>query len=663
MRLGRSVRGNSELYVIRTWRAAAGAVFGAFVASAALAVFTFFDPSVVLDFDADLPRAVTSGFYPVERTADDTFAWTTPLATITLRGLDRDQAWRCTARLRGARPAGVPEAVLVVGVDGVITGAHDTGSDYQEVGIDVPSRRGAAALSLTLSTNPAFVPGSSDTRPLGVQVDRVACAPSSGSHISAPPRSLAGAAIAGALFGAVFALVSSTWLLALLGSSVFAAALAFVLGTGVASYSRPFLEWITPLALWIAAPVVVFSAAGWWSKRPLHVSGSFVLAFSSAVLFIKILTLLHPSKDVVDAVFHAHRLEWVLSGRYYFTQPMPGGVQFPYAIGLYLTAAPWAGLVRDHVVLLRIVVCVAEAIAALTLYVVASRIWNDRLAGAIAVVLYHLAPLPYIVLGNANLTYAFGNAVAIMTVSAAATLALGRRHVASFAALSALASLAFLSHVGVFPILAVTLVAASALYWSAAEKTLRPAAVAVLCATVLAGAVAVGTYYAHFPEVYRTLNRVTMPAEQRPENADAPASAPTSANAPAPSTIGVRAVRAVSLGLHALGWPMLALAAVGVWLVWAGPRDRATLAIGGWGASFVVFVAFRIFAPVDARYQRYADELIDRVYYATLPAVALLAGRAAASGWRGKPGWRLAVTLGIAAAAVLGVRQWIAWII
>ena len=64
-----------------------------------------------------------------------------------------------------------------------------------------------------------------------------------------------------------------------------------------------------------------------------------------------------------DAVFHAHRLEWVLGGRYFFTQPMPSGVSFPYAIALYVAAAPFASLTRDHVALLRIVVCAAIAFA------------------------------------------------------------------------------------------------------------------------------------------------------------------------------------------------------------------------------------------------------------------------------------------------------------
>src|SRR4029453_15971721 len=64
---------------------------------------------------------------------------------------------------------------------------------------------------------------------------------------------------------------------------------------------------------------------------------------------------------IVDALFQGDRLEWVLSGRYYFTQTMPDGVRFPYAIALYVFSMPWTYFTRDYVTLLRIVVCAAGA--------------------------------------------------------------------------------------------------------------------------------------------------------------------------------------------------------------------------------------------------------------------------------------------------------------
>ena len=72
----------------------------------------------------------------------------------------------------------------------------------------------------------------------------------------------------------------------------------------------------------------------------------------------------------------------------------------------------------DFVALLRIVVYVVEALGAGLLYPVVARLWGDRLAAALAVVCYHLVPLPYAVIGNANLTYAFGHGVSLLVHAA-----------------------------------------------------------------------------------------------------------------------------------------------------------------------------------------------------------------------------------------------------
>ncbi len=99
--------------------------------------------------------------------------------------------------------------------------------------------------------------------------------------------------------------------------------------------------------------------------------------------------------------------------RYFFTQPMPGGVTFPYAIGLYVFAAPWTVFTHDHVTLLRVIVCSAQAVAGALLYPVVVKAWSDRAAALTAVVLFNVVPLPYGLVGNANLTNTFGEAVAL----------------------------------------------------------------------------------------------------------------------------------------------------------------------------------------------------------------------------------------------------------
>lgn len=630
------------------------ALAGACAALAALAAFTLQQPSIVLDMDVDVPRPVTSGFYPVERTGDETFAWTTPLATITLRGIDRDVAWQCTTRLRGARPADVPRAQVSIGVDGVTLATHEPGDDYQDLAVTVPRRPGSASVSLTIGTTPPYVPPS-DPRQLGVLVDEVRCAPT-GGWVHAAPGALIAVGVAGACFGALFALAFAAIAPLAVAILVFSTGLAALVTTGVAAYSRAYLGWIPPVALGTTVFTLSIAALAIRRRPLLHPAARFVLAFSAAVLSLKVLALLHPSKEIVDAIFQARRLDWVLGGRYYFTQPMPGGVQFPYAIGLYVTAAPFASIIRDHVALLRIVVCVAEAAAAAMLYIAVVRAWGDRLAGAVAVVLYHAAPLSYIVIGNANLTFAFGQSVAAIAVAAATIWRFERRWLLAAAGLFALASLAFLSHVGVFPLVGLTLFATGLLYALFGGADLRAAARVVLGASVLAALFAVGSYYAHFPEVYRSLDRVTSSADAPPTPSPTAISAPT----PAPLRVTARATRAARIAMDAYALPLLVLTVLGVAVI-DRQRNRLTLALVAWGVSCAVFLVFRIVAPVDGPFQRYADEFIHRVYGMTLPAVAILAAFGAAWAWRKGAAWRAGASVVVLAAVVLGVREWIAW--
>ena len=52
------------------------AVIGACGGAAALIVAFGLHPAVVIEMDRDLPRGIASGFYPIERSGDLTFAWT-----------------------------------------------------------------------------------------------------------------------------------------------------------------------------------------------------------------------------------------------------------------------------------------------------------------------------------------------------------------------------------------------------------------------------------------------------------------------------------------------------------------------------------------------------------------------------------------------------------
>lgn len=631
-----------------------GSLAGACAALAALAAFTFYQPAITIDMDVDLPRAVTSGFYSVERTKDETFVWTTPLATVTLRELDRDLEWACTVRLRGARPKGVPAAQVAFGVDGVTVRTHTPGDAYEDIVTPVPVKSGSSSASLTISASPPYVPAS-DPRQLGVMLDEIRCQPV-GGRVTPPSSAMVAAAVSGGALGALFSYALGSGLLIAAAIALTSAGLGSLLTTGVGAYSRAYLEWIIPVSLFCAGAAGAVIVVATWRRAALHPAGRFVIAFSSAVLCLKILALLHPSKEVVDAIFQAHRLDSVLSGNYFFTQLMPGGVRFPYAIGLYVTAAPWADLIRDHVALLRIVVLVAEALAAALLYLAVVRAWSDQLAGALAVVLYHAAPLSYVVIGNANLTFAFGQSIAAIAVALAVIWTFERRRLLVALGLFAVASLAFLSHVGVFPLVGLTLFATGVLYALIGGTELRSTSRTVLIATVLAAVFAVGSYYAHFPEVWRTLGSVSSSNQ-------APAAGAPASGRPAPAPLGVaeRATRAARIGADAYGPWLLLLVPIGAVALRQRSRDRLTLALAGWTISFAVFLAFRVLAPVDAQFQRYADEFIHRVYGMTLPAIAIVTAAGGAWAWRRSTPWRIAAAFLCLGTAVLAISEWLAW--
>jgi hypothetical protein len=166
--------------------------------------------------DRDLPR-ITSGFYPVERQGDQTFAWTSSRAVLSLRGLDRTIPWQCAVRLRGARPALNSQPVVDLGVDEVRSASYQATNDYQDVAVTVPERPGDPGLTLTIASSPVFVPGGSDKRQLGVQVDRLICTPGA-RRVLPPRRAMLAAAVSGAVFGATFGLVGGSLLWAIGGT-------------------------------------------------------------------------------------------------------------------------------------------------------------------------------------------------------------------------------------------------------------------------------------------------------------------------------------------------------------------------------------------------------------------------------------------------------------
>jgi hypothetical protein len=452
-----------------------------------------------------------------------------------------------------------------------------------------------------------------------------------------------------------------------------AAAQAVALASGGAAHtlaSPPMLMLVCLLALFCLVPVLV---AGVLFRRPLSVAARLAVAVSACAFYLKLVFLLHPDKTLVDAVFHAHRFDWVLAGNFYFTQLSTSATPFPYAIGLYVFSAPWAFLTRDHVMLLRIIVCASEAVAVLLLYPAIVRAWNDRAAGVMTVALYHLLPLPYGVIGNANLTNVFGQSVALAAMTAAASWAFARRRYLQLAGLTAIAALAFLSHVGTFTVLLPTMTALALLHFAVGGKANRGPGRHILVAAALAVVLAVGLYYAHFGDVYRPhlagarAKVAAMLGSDGQAAAPAPGPGPASsapgapARPPSPLQLGIRG--AIDQTRGGFGLPVLSLALVGIWSLFRGRRtDRLVLALTAWGAAWLLFIGWSAIRAVEPMYVQDAWEFIGRVELATAPAVAILAGYGAVWAWRSGRALRAVSAALVLLAFILGAQAIGGWI-
>jgi hypothetical protein len=463
------------------------------------------------------------------------------------------------------------------------------------------------------------------------------------------------------------------WAVGLLVGFVIAQGMA--LSVGAAPYARLYLAAVPRIAggAGILA-LIVAGIAAILQRKPLPAPAAAAVAITGIALVLGLEGLHHPGKPYVDAVFHAHRLDTVLAGHYFFTQPMPSGVEFPYAIGLYVTAAPWAGLTRDHVLLLRIVVATAHVLAALSLYPLVRSRWERPGAAVVAVAAYLLAPLPFVVIGNANQTYAFGQSVATIGLASAMTWPFGWRQPVALAALVtlvALLALGLLSHVGLIPLLG-GLVGASAvlLAWRGAGGD-RLAGWLILGATLIATILAFGLYYRHFGDAFRTAQRVgqgNSPAATAPAAVSAPDVPPSeAASATRASAVGTsraqRAGRAARLAVAAYGAPLLVLALAGLFrLPIRDARDRTTLMVLASLIVCAIVAGMSVIAPVEPRFERYTDEFISRLYYAVTPALAILAAGGASWLWtHGRPG-RGAAVAGLLAAVLVAARTWLGWI-
>jgi hypothetical protein len=638
-------------------RALAAAAAGAVVAALCLTAVTSARPALSFGMHGPAP-AIGRGFHAAERDGEITLAWTAGEAVLAPAGIDRSAPWQCTVRFRSGRPGDVPRAVLLISVDGAPVASAPAADGFDDLAFSVPAsdRRGA---DIVLTSTPPFTPGGADTRELGVQIDRLACAPARG-WAWPPPAALRDTALAAAFFAFVIAAAGGSIGAAILMAAAVSLGAAMMLTIGAGLYIPSYSGVLFRAALGVAGATGLL-LLGLQVVRRVRLSGwaRFAVSASAVALFLELIGLLHPAKPVIDAMFHAHRLEWVMSGRLLFTQPFVGGVEMPYAIGLYVFALPWTWASADHVALIRIVTATAEAAACLLLYPLVVRVWNDRRIGAIAVLAAQLAPLPYVILGNANLTNVFGQALALVTMVVAVALPVELRRRGPWLLLVSVLTWALCSHVSTATTLACTLAAFAALLFLSRDADLRRRAIGIAAGLAISSAASWLIYYRHFVGEFRAAFARMF--------SDAPAAGAAAAAAEGYMTTTGRVVNLLEQAVTSAGVPLLVLAAAGVVsLARRRGRDPLTFALVAWATVWLVFSISTVFARVDAEYVRYAAEFLGRINLATVPLAAILAARGAVLGWDDPPppggfAFRAATILLLGWAAAIAAHEWVKW--
>ncbi|MEO7271175.1 MAG: hypothetical protein ABIX28_03070 [Vicinamibacterales bacterium] len=619
-------------------RAVATGLLGALAAIVWLALFYGLRPALTVDFDSSPPRLL-SGVYPSERDPASglTFAWTGEQVTLRLPGLDRRVPWQVRLRVRGARQVASENPSLTFSADGLTLETIATTTDFQDVTVTLPVQSDRRGLTLGIRSSATFVPGPSDRRALGVVLDRLQLSP---TGIVVPPRdAFAGAAGAAAAIGAAVAMLGVTAGSAIGAAILLAAGIARTVAIGFGPYTG-----FPTVAGWIGVGIGAVLVLGALVVRigmrtTFRNTARFAVVVSAAALLLKLLVLLHPDMPIGDALFHAHRFQQVLGGDLFFTSIAPGNYLFPYAPGLYVVASAFADLVprgTDDMALLRVIATTVDAVAGALLYAAVVRSRGDRRAAACAVALYQLIPLDFGVLAVGNLTNAFAQSLSVIALVMLAAAPLQLRRWGSTLLFAAVVTAAFLSHTSTFAILSVACATVAVLFWWRGDSARRADAAGIAVALLVAVALAVVLYYAHFGETYRTqLSRI---------------GAETAAAAPDAGGRGI-ATRLSSVPRYLwlyFGVPVLVLAAGGLkaWLRRPSHR-RLSLAVGGWGLACLAFLVVGIVTPVDMRY-----------YLAAIPAAAIVAGLGASEGWSAGGYLRAASGALLAWAMLEGVSGW-----
>ncbi len=603
-----------------------------------IAFLAFFSLNLRSSIDVPLKdnqRRHTRGFYPLERNRTHTYVWLGPDAGFSVPALDRSTDWQVTLDVKTWRPRGVPPPRVLIDIDGATVSDQIVRSSMP-LAVTAQKRSGTRGVTVGIFTTPPWVPAR-DPRKLGVAVASITLEPIGGLP-RAPWKAAANGIAAIAILATAVAAMGTPplWVAAF---AVFVAwGQAALLARGVG----PYLEYPSHVLVLAAALGSGLVGVKWgiekWRRQQLSPAAVGAIAISAAACYLKLLILLHPNMPIGDGVFHAHRFEYVLAGRFFFTSLTPHNYEFPYPILLYVVSAPFAWLTSDafeRLTLLRLVSTIADAGAATLLYWMIVRATSDRLAGIASVVWYHAMPMTAWMMTEGALTNAFAQTLFVMSLAIVVAMPVEGTKRSTVALLAMVVAAALLTHPSTCAILVGVLGVTSALYaWHGGN--LQTSAAGVMVAAAAAMAIAGALYYAWFPSVY--LSELGRAASVSVSGASEPA-----------ASVRANLSNAVRLGEIYFGWPAAAVAAIGAWRLFRNRiTPRLTLLLSGWTGICLVFLVIGIVTPIQMRY-----------HFAAFPALALTAAFACSWAWRSGVAGRLAIAALVIAGVWDGIAQWL----
>jgi hypothetical protein len=580
---------------------------------------------------------VPDGFYAAEFDAEGGrhFSWTKRSADLVFPRLDRSVPNRVVVRLDVGRPGGMPLPVVTFAVDGVVRQVVAPAGGRQSVAIDIPPRQADGA-TVTIDVAETWVPGSSDSRALGVVVDDVT--------LEAPAGHVRPSLSAVAAAGLAVMLIAAGLLLCGLGPVAGAAMVtAAVVGCTAllvvdAAFVGTYVDRLVRIGLGVfAAGAGVCVVRLRWPNvagLPEWPAAAAIVLLATA---LKLAVFGHPLAQLGDAGFQVHRALLVHAGRFFFTSVTPKPFfEFPYPVALYVAAQPlWRFFPGELnlAYLLRGITLVADGLVALGLYAAARRQWADRRLALMCAALWPLARAPIEAVSNANLTNAFGQAVFGMAMGAVGWLVSGAASAVAVAAAFSLLAVAFLSHFGTVSVGVPTLGASAAALVAFGRGAVRRSGLLVLLVLLVGATVSYVVYYSHFNSLYgQTLTKVVE--RQNTTEAQSKLVAPASEKLQ-------RWWSSTGDDYGRPGLPLLLSAVVGAGLLLAKRRGEGlTILLVTWAGVWAGLTVLGIVSPIGVR-----------ANLAAAPALVCLAGYALGLLWSASWGGRVLAACAAAAIA------------